>query len=140
MQIQQGKSWLQCCALHRALSIGAQSGQNIPNGIEVRPLQYGSVDQLWQSHMLEVHDSMGSNPIGTTNLLLWFVVHCSLSVLDPMYANWQSRGNLKFLGCGFDSLHRDIMWGCSPIGRRRMLQGHCSMGSSPIIPTNDFQC
>ena len=28
----------------------------------------GSVDQLWQSHMLEVHDSMGSNPIGTTNL------------------------------------------------------------------------
>ena len=27
----------------------------------------GSVDQFWQSHMLEVHDSMGSNPIGTTN-------------------------------------------------------------------------
>ena len=26
----------------------------------------GSVDQFWQSHMLEVHDSMGSNPIGTT--------------------------------------------------------------------------
>ena len=27
----------------------------------------GSVDQFWQSHMLEVHDSMGPNPIGTTN-------------------------------------------------------------------------
>ncbi len=27
----------------------------------------GSVDQFWQSHMLEVHDSMGSSPIGTTN-------------------------------------------------------------------------
>ena len=30
----------------------------------------GSVDQLWQSHMLEVHDSMGSNPIGTTRSII----------------------------------------------------------------------
>ena len=64
----------------------------------------GSVDQFWQSHMLEVHDSMGSNPIGTTN-----------GCVDQR----QESSDSKSLQCGFEShrIYHFSRWRCSPTGR-----------------------
>lgn len=66
------------------------NGGSIPSQALDAAFYDGSVDQFWQSHMLEVHDSMGSNPIGTTN-----------GCVDQR----QESSDSKSLQCGFES-HR----------------------------------
>ena len=76
--------------------------------------------------MLEVHDSVGSNPIGTTNFNNPGVVQLAGDVGFKLRSVWV---RVPPPGPNFNG---DV----AQFGSRQMIQGHRSMGSSPIIPTN----
>ena len=95
------------------------------------PLGSTNLQQCWCSPIgrrqgFQTPRSMGSSPFTSTNAKWCNGSRDRLKI----YCTKVREGSSPSLATNFNK------WECSPIGRRRMLQGHYSVGSSPTIPRN----